>query len=378
MELVSAQVVAAAKLPVLNPGEFELWKMRIEQYFLMTDYALSEVMLNGDSPLPTRTIDGFETSVPPTTAEQKLARKNELKARGNLLMALPNEHQLKFNIYKSAKTLMEAIEKRFGGNKESKKVQKTLLKLKYENFNRKSSKGLDQIYDRLQKREIMGSSSTNQNTQNIAFVSSNITSSTNEVVKTAHDVSAANSKNNASMLLLYQMLTRRRDVRWHMLTMNIKEISQEEQEEGNLGVNGTDTIGFDKTKVECYNFHRRGHFARECRAPKNQDNRNKEITRRTMPVEETTSTCFKACLKSYETLKEHYDNPTKDFNKSQLNVRAYKAGLESIEARLDVYKKNEAVFEEDIKILKLDIMLRDNALTELRKKFEKAKKERDD
>ncbi|GKA51711.1 hypothetical protein Tco_0744907 [Tanacetum coccineum] len=151
MESVSAQVVAAAKLPVLNPGEFELWKMRIEQYFLMTDYALWEVILNGDSPLPTRTVDGVETSVPPTTAEQKLARKNELKARGTLLMALPNEHQLKFNTYKSAKTLMEAIEKRFGGNKESKKVQKTLLKQQYENFNGKSSEGLDQIYDRLQK-----------------------------------------------------------------------------------------------------------------------------------------------------------------------------------------------------------------------------------
>ncbi|GJS37239.1 hypothetical protein Tco_0535621 [Tanacetum coccineum] len=65
------------------------------------------------------------------------------------------------------------------------------------------------------------------------------------------------------------------------------------------------------------------------------------------------STCSKACLKSYETLKEHYDNLTKDFNKSQLNVGAYKAGLESVEARLDVYKKNE-------------------------KKFEKAEKERDD
>ncbi|GKC70301.1 hypothetical protein Tco_1116184, partial [Tanacetum coccineum] len=90
------------------------------------------------------------------------------------------------------------------------------------------------------------------------------------------------------------------------------------------------------------------------------------------------STCSKACLKSYETLKEHYDNLTKDFNKSQLNVGAYKAGLEYVEARLDVYKKNEVVFEEDIKILKLDIKLRDNALREPRKKFEKTEKERDD
>ncbi|GKF20913.1 hypothetical protein Tco_0069551, partial [Tanacetum coccineum] len=119
----------------------------------------------------------------------------------------------------------------------------------------------------------------------------------------------------------------------------------------------------------------------------NQDNRNREPTIRTVPVEETTSnalvsqcdgfgydwsdqakegptnfalmsytsscsssssnsdnevsTCSKAFLKSYDTLKEHYDNLTKDFNKSQLNVGAYKAGLEPVEARLDVYKKNE-------------------------------------
>ncbi|GJX36446.1 hypothetical protein Tco_0248003 [Tanacetum coccineum] len=144
-------MVAATKLLVLNPGEFELWNMRIEQYFLMTDYALWEVIVNDDSPPPKRTVNGVEQTNPPTTEEEKLARKNELKARGTLLMALPNEHQLKFNSYKNAKSLMEAIEKRFGGNKESKKVQKTLLKQQYENFIGSSSEGLDQTYDRLQK-----------------------------------------------------------------------------------------------------------------------------------------------------------------------------------------------------------------------------------
>nr|GEZ70816.1 hypothetical protein [Tanacetum cinerariifolium] len=87
----------------------------------------------------------------PTTIEQKLARKNELKARGTLLMALPDKHHLKFNSYKDAKTFMEAIEKRFGGNTETKKVQKTLLKQQFENFSGFSSEGLDQIHDRLQK-----------------------------------------------------------------------------------------------------------------------------------------------------------------------------------------------------------------------------------
>nr|GEY40220.1 hypothetical protein [Tanacetum cinerariifolium] len=144
-------VVSAAKLPILNPNEFDLWKMKIEQYFLITDYSLWEVILNGDSPVPTRLVGGVAQPVAPTTVEQKLARKNELKARGTLLMALPDKHQLKFNSHKDAKSLTEAIEKRFGGNTETKKVQKTLLKQQFENFFGFSSEGLDQIHDRLQK-----------------------------------------------------------------------------------------------------------------------------------------------------------------------------------------------------------------------------------
>ncbi|GJT79105.1 hypothetical protein Tco_1045830 [Tanacetum coccineum] len=79
-------MVAAAKLLVLNPGEFELWKIRIEQYFLMTDYALWEVIVNGDSPPPKRIVDGVEQTYPPATAEEKLARKNELKARDEIVI----------------------------------------------------------------------------------------------------------------------------------------------------------------------------------------------------------------------------------------------------------------------------------------------------
>nr|GEV10259.1 hypothetical protein [Tanacetum cinerariifolium] len=113
MDSLSPQVVSAAKLPILNPNEFDLWKMRIKQYFLMTDNSLWEVILNGDSPVPTRVVEGVLQLVAPTPAEQRLTRKNELKARGSLLMALPDKHQLKFNSHKDAKTLMEAIEKRF-------------------------------------------------------------------------------------------------------------------------------------------------------------------------------------------------------------------------------------------------------------------------
>nr|GFB88314.1 ribonuclease H-like domain-containing protein [Tanacetum cinerariifolium] len=151
MKSLNPQVVCAAKLPILNPNEFDLWKMGIEKYFLMTDYSLWKVILNGDSLVPTRVIDGALQPVAPTTVKQRLTRKNELKACGTLLMALPDKHQLKFNTHKDANTLMEAIEKRFGGNTKTKKVQMTLLKQQYDNFAGSSSESLDQIDDRLQK-----------------------------------------------------------------------------------------------------------------------------------------------------------------------------------------------------------------------------------
>ncbi|GKC93454.1 ribonuclease H-like domain-containing protein [Tanacetum coccineum] len=321
MEAVSSPMVAAAKLPVLNPREFELWKMRIEQYFLMTDYALWEVIVNGDSPSPKRNVDIVEQTYPPTTADEKLARKNELKTRGTLLMALLNEHQLKFNTYKCAKTLMEAIEKRFRGNKESKKTQKTLLKQQYENFNGSSSEGLDQTYDRLQKLIIQL-----------------------EILE--------------EMVLKWQMA---------MLTMRARRFLNKTGRK--INAIGSKTIGFNKSKVECYNCHKKGYFTRECRALR--DNRNREPIRRNVTMETIETKALVA--------QDRLGCPSSDSEVSTCSKAcAYKASLESIEARLDVYKKNEVVFEEDIKILKLDIKLRDNALTELRKKFEKAEKERVD
>nr|GEX28596.1 hypothetical protein [Tanacetum cinerariifolium] len=378
----------------------------------MIDYALWEVILNGDSPPLTRSVEGVETLYPPTTVKEKLGRKKELKARGTLLMALPNERQLKFNSYKNAKSLMEAIEKRFRGNKESKKVQKDTSQT-VRNKPNLETLSMDDLYNnlRIYKDEVMRSSSITQNTQNVAFMSSNNTDSTNKAVNTAHGVSAANSKTNASNVpnvyslsdaMIYSFASQsnslrldnkdlkqinhddleEKDLKWQMamLTMRARRFLQKIGR--NLGVKGTEIIGFDKTKVECYNCHRRGYdwsdqakvgpnnfalMAHTSLSSSSSSNSDTEV-----------STCSKASLKSYETLKEHYDNLTKDFNKSQFNLSAYKAGLASVEARLEVYKKNETIFKDDIKILKLDVMLRDKAITKLRKKFEKAEKERDD
>ncbi|GJR39693.1 hypothetical protein Tco_1215377 [Tanacetum coccineum] len=109
----TTQTVSALKLPILKTGDYDLWSMRMEQYLTHIDYALWEVIVNGDAPVVVSA--SAEGPIPPKTAEQKLARKNELKAKSTLLLAIPDEHLLKFHGIKHAKTLWVAIKARFGG-----------------------------------------------------------------------------------------------------------------------------------------------------------------------------------------------------------------------------------------------------------------------
>nr|GEW95443.1 ribonuclease H-like domain-containing protein [Tanacetum cinerariifolium] len=209
-------------------------------------------------------------------------------------------------------------------------------------------------------------------------MSSNNSDSINELVTVAPSISTASSKATVSTLPNVDNLS---DAVIYSFFVN--------------------TIGFDMSIVKCYNCHRRGHFSREYRSPR--DNKNKESTRRTVLAEVSTSNalvsqydavgdydwsfqadeeptnyalmaytssgissssgsdnevalCSKACSKAFSTLQTHYDNLTIEFRKSQLDILSYKTGLESVEARLVTYQKNETVFKEDIKLLKLDVI----------------------
>ncbi|GJR81615.1 hypothetical protein Tco_0152400 [Tanacetum coccineum] len=128
MDQNSAHMVAASKVLMLKPGEYEIWRMRIEQYIQMIDYTLWEVIENGATLPKTKIMEGVMTEMPITTAEEKAQIRLEVKARSNLMMGIPNEHQLTFNFIKDAKKLLEAVEKRFGGNAATRKTQKNLLK----------------------------------------------------------------------------------------------------------------------------------------------------------------------------------------------------------------------------------------------------------
>ncbi|GJV41534.1 hypothetical protein Tco_1419974 [Tanacetum coccineum] len=193
--------------------------MRIEQYIQMIDYALWEVMENGNTAPKTIVMEGVEKVMPPTITEKKAQKRLEVKAISTLMMGIPNEHQLKFNSIKDAKLLMEVVEKRFGRNATIKKTQWNLLKQQYENFTAPRSEMLDQTFDRLQKLmsqlellgetisqedvyepEVKGMSSSSSSTQNMAFMSSsnNNNNSTNGAVSTAQAVNTANGVSAAN------------------------------------------------------------------------------------------------------------------------------------------------------------------------------------
>ncbi|GKC71681.1 hypothetical protein Tco_1117564 [Tanacetum coccineum] len=82
---MDSQTTQTIKLPKLQPGEYDLWKMRMEQYLHCIDKTLWEIIENGNAPIVTKLVDGKETTIPPTTVEEKAQRRAALKARSMLI-----------------------------------------------------------------------------------------------------------------------------------------------------------------------------------------------------------------------------------------------------------------------------------------------------
>nr|GEX94942.1 ribonuclease H-like domain-containing protein [Tanacetum cinerariifolium] len=181
------------------------------------DYSFWEVIKNGNK-VQKRTVRAVEQIYESTSAEEKLDMKNEMKARGTLLMALPNKDQLKFHSYKYAKFLMEAIGKRYGRNKESKKVQRTLLKQQYKNFASSSSETIDQTFDRLQK--LISQLKIHGEVIEQEDINLKLTSSRNEVDNTAFGVSTTHSQEDLEQINLDDL--EEMDLHWEMAMLIIR------------------------------------------------------------------------------------------------------------------------------------------------------------
>nr|GFA00864.1 ribonuclease H-like domain-containing protein [Tanacetum cinerariifolium] len=278
---------------------------------------------------------GVTTEVPITTAKEKAQRRLEVKAKSTLMMTIPIEHQLKFHSIKDAKKLLEAVEKRF--------------------------EMLDQTFDRLQKLvsqlELLEEKLSQEDVNQKLLRSLSPEWTTHVVVwRNKADLDTISMDDLYDNLKVYEQ--------------EVKGISSSSSITQNmLTVNRNETIAFDKSKVECYNCYKRRHFARECRAPRNQDNKHKESLRRSVPIETSTSiamvscdgiggydwsdqaeegphyalmvfsssssnskvsndsTYSKSCLETVKLLESQNDQPLKDLKKYELMVLGYTTSL---------------------------------------------------
>ncbi|GJZ13027.1 ribonuclease H-like domain-containing protein [Tanacetum coccineum] len=381
----SPQMVSTVKLPILK-----------------------KVILNGDGPIQVTTDEnGVETEVHPKTSQELLQRQRERKAKSILLLAIPDEYQLRFHEIKDAKSIWTAIKK--GLDKAYDRFQKLISLLEVhgaavsnEDANQKFLRPLpsswnnvalimrnkdgiddldiDDLYNNLKvfKADIKGSSGSSSNSQNVAFLSAEDTSSSNEV----------NTANVNSPQLYDKDLEQinhddleEMDLKWKvaMLSMRVKLFYKKTGRK--LIFNGKEPVGFDKTKVECFNCHRRGHFARECRALRNQRNmngdtgyRSRDNTSMIVPVETSDALVVRDNALiiqdglGYDWSYIAQDEPTEfalmaytsnssgSDTEANLEIIAYQLGLESVEAQLVVHQKNEAVYEEKIAVLEFEYL----------------------
>ncbi|GJU36903.1 hypothetical protein Tco_1185257 [Tanacetum coccineum] len=144
--------ISNIKLPILKKEEYDIWAMEMEHYLEYIDNEVWKVIQNGNSKKRISTgKDGIVRILSPVTAAEIQAVEKERKAKNILLMAIPKEHMRRFHGMDDAKEIWEAIRTRFGGNANSKKMQKAVFKQQFEAFKISSSEGLEKGYDRFQQ-----------------------------------------------------------------------------------------------------------------------------------------------------------------------------------------------------------------------------------
>ncbi|KAI3680946.1 hypothetical protein L6452_35726 [Arctium lappa] len=450
---VESNSTLVSKVPMLRPNEVDMWKIRIKQYILLTDYSMWHIIKNGPSEAGKIGADGKRT--PPKTDAEKKSRQTEMKALSTLLLAIPNEYQHQFCNCTDPQMLWNDLEKRFSGTKSTKRNQKAILKQQYENFMSTKNESMTQTFDRfnkligelatvgvqidqddLNRKFFLGDEWTmytvsfRQNDQleekelddlyndlrvfeseveakkkpsgyvhNVALLSALIDSTSNP-----ESVSAANGANqekgtesvfeaflsshgNSSLInddleQLYPNDLEEMDIKWQMamLSMRVKKFIKRTGR-NNFSQRREDGAGFDKSKVECYKCHLKGHFARECRSGVSHNNSHQQtqsgsfnnnrnstqalVSQQGMgfdwsdqaeeaiqnqalmaevsdlPTEVISNLCSQNCIDTVKRYRDHNQSMSDNLKRLEKDIKDYVKIVESFEEQIRGFQANE-------------------------------------
>ncbi|GJX14862.1 ribonuclease H-like domain-containing protein [Tanacetum coccineum] len=346
---------------------------------------------------------------------------------------------------------------RFGGNEATKKTQKALLKQQLailgvvtslEDLNVKFLRSLPFEWD-THVVKVKKSASASNDDKNLAFLTTSGASSTNNINTVNPEVSTATKKvNTASTKIstasfsdatVYAFLSTQpqgsqlvhedleqlhdddleeMDLKWNMALLSMRARKFYQRTGRKIIIDGSNTAGYDKSKVECFNCHKMGHFARECRAPRSKDNRNwnQGSSSKAVKIEDASEkamcaidgagfdwsdmakeeiqanmahmafsdsevtndkSCYKSCLKNYEALKKQYDDLLVKLDDTGFKAATYKRGLATLEGQIIKYREHEVLFSKEIALLKRSVGHKEYQMGLLRSKLEKVKQEKE-
>ncbi|GKE38490.1 ribonuclease H-like domain-containing protein [Tanacetum coccineum] len=302
--------ISNIKLPILKKEEYDIWAMEMEHYLEYIDNEVWKVIQNGNSKKRISTgKDGIVRVLSPVTAAEIQAVEKERKAKNILLMAIPKEHMRRFHGMDDAKEIWEAIRTRFGGNANSKKMQKAVFKQQFEAFKISNSEGLEKGYDRFQQllsqlethgAEVSTEDANHKFLRSLPPAWSNLTMTmrTNPEIDTLsiddlynnlrvfeQEIQAKVALIRLSLVLLDLLPEdleqiddvdiEEMDINWQIAMIAIRMKKFYKKTGRRVSVDGKTPVGFAKKKLECFNCHNTSHFARECTAKGTHDGRKK-------------------------------------------------------------------------------------------------------
>nr|GEW25067.1 ribonuclease H-like domain-containing protein [Tanacetum cinerariifolium] len=350
-------IVSSIKLPILKKGKCDIWAIKIEHYLSHTDYPIWKVIHNGNGPISITTDTNEMIKVLPSkTAKEVWARERERKARTTLLMALPKDHLAKFHKRADAKEIWEAIKSRFGGNDESKKMQKYLLKQQFEGFSVSTSEGLHKGCDsapQLDYDDLEHINNDDMEEMDLKWQVAMIFMRIKKFHKRKGRKDCRAKGNQDS---------RRRDAGYNgnKARDNGRRPAYQDDSKSLVTIDGEDIEWSGHVEEDAQNYVMMAYSS-------SNSGSNKEV-----------KSCSKTCEESYARLKKLYDEQRDKLGDASVEIIAYTLALKKVEAQLLCHQQNQLTYEQNIRFMKIDLDDKTDVLAYHKKLLAEAVKEKED